>query len=1376
MYSAHTEEHGATDIGTALTFQQQQQYTITGLTPRVFCIDLGFRLQGINEEQALKQRLHNIMASHTILRTRFIKPQGFTTLRQVIEPAALKWCCMVTGESTSEGWDEEATQQKAQQSYYANNAHLLAWYFPASKPKALNDNGASEADIPTDRLLLVGSSLAVDEGTIAHIGHLLTHPDDNLSAAIPDMQYTDYAHWISELQQDDDVEEAIGFWKGFKLNDFPPLQLNERQSKNQIILEQNAEANNDASLGHTDYQHCALSVPVALQQHIQQYLEPLEGALSEEILSLAIWAILLNRLTDNNDLYIHRYHDSRDDYEELSDVMGVFLQALPTPFYNIASLDLQRMMTGLAPVLEEQIDYQEYVQQLPLDNRVGFHYHNQEGLAITGCSMYHSSDLFLQYTKTEQGGAELQLHYLTRAYEKRVIERILSRYLLLFQAALHQPNIPVRELPCLLNDERINNENTDNTADNIANNSTQKGASYFLNTIHQHVINTPKAEALRDGNIHYSYEALWSMSDTVAAGLQQAGAKPEGIVALCLPRGADFLIALLAIIKTGAAYLPLDPTLPKMRLQQIISDANPVVMISEDGFSEQKLSEGDSTKVEINTPILSWSSLVNSTAKFVNPFIKVPENTHCLAYVLYTSGSTGVPKGVQVSYQALMHYSTSAIKDLDLPPKGHYGLISSLMADLGNTMIFPAWLQGGSLHILAQDLATDPQLFVRYMQTSPLDCLKIVPSHLSALFTGALNAQSINKGNNSTVSILPKQVLVLGGEGINNTLLTQLKDANALSAESASCRIYNHYGPTETTVGVMWQAILLEQAANSGASLTHPIGQNRIYLLDKQLNPTVTGQVSELYVAGPSLTRGYLNASAQTASAYLPNPFSSQGERMYRTGDLAMRREDGTVHIMGRGDHQVKVRGFRLDLLEIESLLRELPSVQQASIQVQSRSLDNNQSPQETQLVAFVVNHPNANNTQALSDPKALKQWLAQRLPEYMVPSQIWCVPHFPLNSNGKLDHKALLTWASEQHSNEYIAPSTPMETLVATVWENILQLEKVSITDNFFELGGHSLSAIKVVAALREALKRDLPTNVVFQAQTVQALALFIHNKTTLKPLQVISQASHSDAPTVVFMHNRGGHFDDYQLMIDTLRHKANIFGLYPDSTLLQGDAHNNFDALLNHYMTHLQALKNSPLILVGWSLAARQIMVLSERLVKAGFMIESLGLIDYNPHEKLPHAHHETLQLLDDIRYYFTSNNDIDLDESSLQSLEALLTKSDCNTYQQGLEKIVSSAEIQNIMGDKLPIELIVNRVLERWNIKKMFYAHPIPTVDIPLWVWHTNTNNATCSEWEAYTSHAIRAWTINANHFSILQSTALAQQLVECVQSTHNTEALL
>jgi amino acid adenylation domain-containing protein len=441
-----------------------------------------------------------------------------------------------------------------------------------------------------------------------------------------------------------------------------------------------------------------------------------------------------------------------------------------------------------------------------------------------------------------------------------------------------------------------------------------------------------------------------------------------------------------------------------------------------------------------------------------------PDN---LAYVIYTSGSTGKPKGVAVEHRQILNYVSSIVERLDLPGGGNFATVSTLSADLGNTMVFPSLCLGGTLHIISQERLTSPDDLAEYFNRHRIDCLKIVPSHLEALLSSEHPEQ-----------VLPRHRLVLGGEASNWGLIERVR---ALAPE---CSVFNHYGPTETTVGVLTYRIDGEQHRGSAATLPlgRPIANTQVYILDTYGQPVPLGVSGEVYIGGAGLVRGYLGRPDLTAERFLPNPFSAKpGARLYRTGDLARHLPGGDIEYLGRIDHQVKIRGLRIELGEIEAALRSHASVKEAVVMACE------DAPGNKRLVAYLMS-----DRRRAVEMDELRAHLQAQLPEYMVPAAFMMLDSFPLTPNGKIDRKALPPPELAQAISEksYVAPRGPVEAVIAALWAEVLGLERVGVHNNFFELGGHSLIAIQVIARIREILRVDLAVKSIFEARTVAELA----------------------------------------------------------------------------------------------------------------------------------------------------------------------------------------------------------------------------------------------------------------------------------------------
>ncbi|HEY9832540.1 MAG TPA: amino acid adenylation domain-containing protein, partial [Stenomitos sp.] len=567
---------------------------------------------------------------------------------------------------------------------------------------------------------------------------------------------------------------------------------------------------------------------------------------------------------------------------------------------------------------------------------------------------------------------------------------------------------------------------------------------------------TPDNVAVIFENQQLTYAQLNTRANQLAHHLQNLGVGAETIVAICVERSLEMLVGLLGILKAGAAYLPLDPILPSERLSYMVQDVEASVILTQQHLSEQFSEQA--------TPLIcldaDWELIAQQPDE--NPPCEVtPEN---LVYVIYTSGSTGKPKGVAVEHQQLLNYLHGILARLDLPEGTSFATVSTFAADLGNSVIFPALCTGGCLHVISQERATSPEALVEYCESHRIDCLKIVPSHLNALLTASHPEQ-----------ILPRKYLILGGEALSWQLVEKIQQY------APSCQILNHYGPTETTVGVLTYAISEPiRDKSETVPLGRAIANSQVYILDPYLQPVPIGVTGELYVGGDSVARGYLNQPQLTAEKFITvenlGGQDAHPTRVYKTGDLARYLPDGNIEFLGRIDYQVKIRGFRVELGEISSLLAQHPSVTESLVLVRE------DEPGNQRLVAYVLPHPDSKPVVS-----NLKDFLQEQLPDYMIPTAFVLLDAFPLTPNGKIDRLALPAPDNARFNlKEYIAPQTPVEEVLADIWADILNIERVGIHDNFFDLGGHSLIATQLISRVHKILRTQLTLRDLFEEPTI--------------------------------------------------------------------------------------------------------------------------------------------------------------------------------------------------------------------------------------------------------------------------------------------------
>ncbi|MBV9820612.1 MAG: amino acid adenylation domain-containing protein, partial [Actinobacteria bacterium] len=658
-----------------------------------------------------------------------------------------------------------------------------------------------------------------------------------------------------------------------------------------------------------------------------------------------------------------------------------------------------------------------------------------------------------------------------------------SRLGRLLAAALAAPELPISRLPVLDETGRQQALAAGVPA------GRQGEPPLFLDLFASRVLADPDRVAVRDATGHrLSYADLDRRSDELAARLASAApVGPDTVVGILVETGVELPVAVLAVLKCGAAYLPLDQQHPAERMRFLLADAGAVAVLTQASLAGRLPATG-LAEVRLDEPAGTSGP----------PAPKVTPPRQALAYVVYTSGSTGEPKGVGVEHRQLAGYLDEVFELLDLKPGRSFVQLQSLTFDFGLTMFYGALGSGGTLHVISRDFAADAYWVSEYLRREQVDYLKITPSHLRALLQGDGAALPVRHG------------LLLGGEASRWDWVRGLREIGR--------PVLNHYGPTETTVGALaYPSDRWPDGEPPTTPLGWPLARARCYLLDQWLQPVPDGVVGELFLGGETVSRGYLGRPAQTAARFLPDPFAAEaGARMYRTGDRALRRGDGSVEFLGRVDDQVKVRGYRVELGEVQHVLSGAPGVGQCAVVLRGGPTDAEAPDSEPQIVAYVVPAPGAGSPRPAIDPEALREFVAERLPEFMVPAFFVSLPELPLAAHGKVDRSRLPRpeiadgSSAEPAADAFDAPRGPVEDQVASVFERLLERQHVGRTDGFFKLGGHSLLAIQMVTRLRAAFGVAIPLGAVFKDPTVagiagQVQARLSRRSAQLPPVQVL-------------------------------------------------------------------------------------------------------------------------------------------------------------------------------------------------------------------------------------------------------------------------------
>lgn len=670
-------------------------------------------------------------------------------------------------------------------------------------------------------------------------------------------------------------------------------------------------------------------------------------------------------------------------------------------------------------------------------------------------------DLLLLVGERSQG-LRLLLQYRSDLFDAVTGERMLGHLRTLLEGVIANADRPLSMLPLMSAAEQGVIEQAN--AHGIALDGVTIPARFAAQAAR-----TPDAVALVCGNERLSYAELRSRARALASRLRAAGITSGDRVAITLERSAEMIVAILGIFDVGAAYVPILPDLPAERAARQAADAGVRAVITRRGVPA--VTTNGIARIDIDIDIDA------ATADERALDAAAPVDSGSLAYILFTSGSTGAPKGVEVTHANLASY-TSAILSRLAPPAGsawRYATVSTLGADLGHTAVFPALTVGGALHVVPEAVAMDGARFAEYVRDAAIDVLKITPSHVRALLAGVASERDI----------LPREWLVLGGEALRWDLAERL-------LAHGRCRVLNHYGPTEATVGAATFDVTRESMAGARAAgaesvpIGYPLPNAQLHVLGPNRERVPIRVAGELYVTGAGVAKGYVGQDALTRDRFVV----IDGERAYRTGDRVRRLVDGAIEFLGRTDDQVKVRGYRVELEEIEHVLGAHEQVAQCVV------LPVGDATSADVLAAFVV--PRASGYAAAHadrvTPEALGEWLARRLPGYMIPASIRVLDVLPLTPNGKIDRRALCELASASSADATapaaLAPTTDTEIALAAIWSEVLKRGEIGVNDSFLDLGGHSLLAIRVLGKMSRQFGVRLPLRTLFDAPTIAQLA----------------------------------------------------------------------------------------------------------------------------------------------------------------------------------------------------------------------------------------------------------------------------------------------
>ncbi len=861
-----------------------------------------------------------------------------------------------------------------------------------------------------------------------------------------EIQYKDYACWQQENLGSSSFMEDRAFWLNMFDGEIPVANLPLDKPRPAVKTYSGASV-------HAE-------IPVAVVTGLRQLC--LKNDCSLFMGLLAAFKALLFRYTNQTDIVVGTSIANRD-HIDIQDQIGFYVNTLAfrTTFSNddtfTALLQKVRKVT-VESYQHQNFPFDELVNLLPLQRDVSrsvlfdtmLVLQTEDGQrdaehvklgdlkisAFEGTRQEVSKfDLTLFCTDTP-AGLHLSIAYNTDIFEERTVRQLAKHFTSLINAVIDDPSVPVEEIEYFAEErtalEKLGRASVDYPKDKSFIDLFKQAAAANGENV---------AIAFRDQNV--TYGKADEQSRNIAGYLtSQCNVSRGDVVAVVLDRSAEMIIAMLGIMKAGAAYVVIEPDLPAKRKEFILQNTSAKVIITQSSYIfDFPNFAGSLFAVDLQLDSIDASPDDQTECKATDT-----------AYIVYTSGSTGQPKGVPVTHEAILDYSFGVIDQTNMRECETFGLVSTASADLGNTVIFPALMLGKTLRVFSSTDVMSPQ----EMSSAQIDCLKIVPSHWAAL----------QQGHHTFV---PRKCLIFGGETLTRDVVTKVRQV------SGSCQVYNHYGPSETTVGKLMRRIEME-ADSPVLSLGRPFGNCEVIIADSKGQHVPMGVTGEVLIAGVGVTGGYLNDPMLTEQK-----FCRYGDSVfYRTGDLGRWLPDGTVQFIGRKDEQVKIRGYRIEVGEITSCLKSVPGVSSALV-IPSRD-----TQREVRLIAYLVSSEKI-------DASSLRTYLSESLPPYMIPSHFVQIDAVPLTSNGKVDKRRLPN--PEEQKREFIGPRNHVEDVLMQIWKEVLGDQPISVTDNFFDLGGNSLKIVKMVWLIENKLGQKVTVVDAFKYHNISMLAEFVSN-----------------------------------------------------------------------------------------------------------------------------------------------------------------------------------------------------------------------------------------------------------------------------------------
>ncbi|MEH1860991.1 MAG: amino acid adenylation domain-containing protein [Nostoc sp.] len=1074
-----------------LSFAQQRMWFLYQLDKEspFYNESCQLRIVGKLSVTALEQSINEIIRRHEALRTSFAVREGIPF--QAIVSSVTINIPVIDLQGLPEASVQQIVTQEVRKPFDLNSIPLL-------RATLLRQAVESHLLILTiHHIITDGWSMGIFFKELEVLYHAFTKGQPN---PLPELtiQYADFALWQRKWLTKEVQEKQLEYWKQ-QLTGAPPL----------LELP-------------TDYPRPPVQTftgatkKFQIEEHLTSQLLILsqKSGVTLFMTLLAAFGILLHRYSGQDDICIGSPFANRDR-QEVDSLIGCFVNTLVLRTQIEDNPSFSQFLQQVRSVVwdahaHQNLPFEQVVEALQPERSLSYNPLFQVVFVLENFSLdtLELPDISLTPEMAERGTSQFDLslsiwqiqkgligswEYNSDLFEADTIARMTGHFQTILSAIAAHPDQRIGELPLLTEPERHQLLMEWN---NTQANYPQDKCIHQL--FEEQVQRTPDAVAVVFENQKLTYHELNSQANQLAHYLQSLGVRADVLVGLCVERSLSMIVGILGILKAGGAYVPLDPEYPQERLSFMLEDTGLSVVLTQEklvdklgdrlwrGFADSPEETLRDRKVDVIYLDSNWD-IINQQTKH-NPTTSTKADN--LAYVMYTSGSTGQPKGVAVDHRAVNRLVINT-NYIDIKPTDVIAQASNYAFDAATFEIWGALLHGARLVGVSKELALSPQDFAAFMRSQGISVLFLT----TALFNQI--AQEVPSAFNSL------RHLLFGGEAVDP------KWVKEVLKNGAPQRLLHVYGPTENTTFSSWYLVqdVPEDATN--IPIGRAIANTQVYILDKNLQPVPVGVPGELHIGGAGLAQGYLHRPETTAEKFIEIELFDQVERVYKTGDLVRSLPDGNIEYIGRIDNQVKIRGFRIELGEIETVLSQYPYVQ-ASCAIAREDI-----PGDKRLVAYIVPQKEQTCTERLAlsavvraasrregsrstlTVSVLRSFLKSKLPEYMVPSAIVILEALPLTSNGKLDRRALpAPDLHSQLSDKYVAPRNSIEEILSGIWVQVLKVEQVGIHDNFFELGGHSLLATQIISRIPEAFGTSLPLRSLFKSPTVAQLSEVISSE----------------------------------------------------------------------------------------------------------------------------------------------------------------------------------------------------------------------------------------------------------------------------------------